>query len=220
MRCWARSTSNEEKIMRRRKPAERFRPVLKSSAIAVAASIDDVADGADVRFLLVRYPEVWSFKGTDDHRLDGKVETVTIERRHPDGIPSGRYLRVPVDAVVDPWGRVAIELEFDTPEGVQHAELTIQTRDETMAGSLACDIDGGPETIHITGGSVLAQTAASAVFFIEGSAGDVLDLSDDRTGRWTAGDSDGTHTLYLRHDQGGKRTATLAVRNGITVSVR
>jgi hypothetical protein len=45
-------------------------------------------------------------------------------------------------------------------------------------------------------------------------------LSDDRTGHWTAGDSDGTHTLYLRHDPRGQRTATLAVRNGITVSVR
>jgi hypothetical protein len=205
--------------MRRRKPAERFRPVLKSSAIAVAASIDDMSDGTDIRFLLVRHPEGWTFKGTDDHRLDGKVESVTIERRHPDGIPGGRYLRVPIDAVVDPWGRVAIELEFDTPDGVQHAELTIQTRDDTMT-SVAPGLEGGPETIHITGGAVLAQTADSAVFFIEGSAGDVLDLSDDRTGRWTAGDSDGTHTLYLRHDQGGQRTATLAVRNGITVSMR
>ena len=203
----------------RRRKAERFRPVLNSSAIAVAASIDDMSDGADFRFLLVRYPDGWEFNGTDDHRLDGKVESVTIERRHPDGIPGGRYLRVPVDSVVDPWGRVAIDLAFDTPEGVQHAELTIQTRDDAMA-STALGLEGGPETIHITGGSVLAQTAASAVFFIEGSAGDVLDLSDDRTGRWTAGDSDGTHTLYLRHDQGGQRTATLAVRNGITVSVR
>jgi hypothetical protein len=206
--------------MRRRKPAERFRPVLKSSAIAVAASIDDMSDGPDVRFLLVRHPEGWTFKGTDDHRLDGKIESVTIERRHPDGIPGGCYLRVPVDAVVDPWGRVAIELEFDTPDGIQHAELTIQTRDEAMAANTAGGLDGDPETIHITGGSVLAQHAASAVFFIEGSAGDVLDLSDDRTGHWTAGDSDGTHTLYLRHDPRGQRTATLAVRNGITVSVR
>ena len=206
--------------MRRRKPAERFRPVLKSSAaIAVAASIEDMSDGADFRFLLVRYPDDWDFKGTDDHRLDGRVEAVTIERRHPDGIPSGRYLRVPVDTVVDPWGRVAIDLAFDTPLGVQHAELTIQTRDEAMASSGAGHAENGPEAIHITGGSVLAQTAASAVFFVEGNSGDVLDLSDDRTGRWTAGDSDGTHTLYLRHDRTGKRTATLAVRNGITVSV-
>lgn len=204
--------------MRRRKPAERFRPVLKSSAIAVAASIEDMSEGGDVRFLLVRYPDDWSFKGTDDHRLNGKVETVAIERRHPDGIPSGRYLRVPVDCVVDPWGRVAIDLAFDTPEGVQHAELTIQTRDDAIA---ACDgAAADAETIHITGGSVLAQTAASAVFFIEGSPGDVLDLSDDRAGHWSAGDSDGTHTLYLRHDKIGKRTATLAVRNGITVSLR
>ena len=82
--------------MRRRKPAERFRPVLKSSAIALAASIDDTPDGADCRFLLVRYPDSWAFKSADDHRLDGKIESVTIERRHPDGIPGGRYLRVPV----------------------------------------------------------------------------------------------------------------------------
>jgi hypothetical protein len=205
-------------MIRRRKPAERFRPVLKSSAIAIAASIDDVADGSDFRFLLVRYPEGWAFNGTDDHRLDGKVESVTIERRHPDGIPSGRYLRVPVDSVVDPWGRVAIDLAFDTPEGVQHAELTIQTRDDAMATQEAGD-ENGPESIHITGGSVLAQTAASAVFFIEGNPGDVLDLSDDQAGHWSAGDSDGTHTLYLRRDTAGKRTAALAVRNGITVSL-
>jgi hypothetical protein len=121
--------------------------------------------------------------------------------------------------VVDPWGRVAVDLAFATPEGVQHAELTIQTRDDAMAGSLMPELGIGPETIHITGGSVLAQTAASAVFFVEGSPGDVLDLTDDQAGRWIAGDSDGTHTLYLRHDQAGKRTATLAVRNGITVSL-
>jgi hypothetical protein len=205
--------------MRRRKPAERFRPVLRSSAIAVAASIEDMSDGLDFRFLLVRFPNDWRFKGTDDHRLDGRIETVTIERRHPDGIPSGRYLRVPIDSVVDPWGRVAIDLEFETPQGLQHAELSIQTRDDTMAATALRGTADGPETIHITGGSVLAQTAASAVFFIEGNPGDVLDLSDDRTGHWSAGDSDGTHTLYLRHDKIGKRTATLAVRNGMTVSV-
>jgi hypothetical protein len=205
--------------MRRRKPAERFRPVLKSSAIAVAASIEDMSDGSDFRFLLVRYPDGWEFKGSDDHRLDGKVESVTIERRHPDGIPSGRYLRVPVDPVVDPWGRVAIDFAFDTPDGVQHAELTIQTRDDTMVATESPSVGDGPETIRMTCGSVLAQTAASAVFFVEGNRGDVLDLTDDQTGRWMPGDSDGTHTLYLRRDQSGKRTATLAVRNGITVSV-
>jgi hypothetical protein len=204
--------------MRRRKPAARFRPVLKSSAIAVAASIDDLSEGTDFRFLLVRYPETWTFKGTDDHRLDGKIESVTIDRRHPDGIPSGHYLRVPVDPVVDPWGRVAVDFAFDTPDGVQHAELTIQTRDDVMASKAPVE-SGGPETIHITGGFVLAQTAASAVFFVEGNPGDVLDLSDDKVGHWKAGDSDGTHTLYLRHDQAGKRTATVAVRNGMTVSV-
>jgi hypothetical protein len=205
--------------MRRRNPADRFRPVLKSSVIAVAASIEDMSDGADFRFLLVRHPDNWRFVGTDDHRLAGKIETVTIERRHPDGIPSGRYLRVPIDSIVDPWGRVTIDLEFETPQGAQHAELSIQTRDDTMKVAGAPDGGDGPETIRITGGSVLAQTAASAIFFVEGNAGDVLDLSDDKTGRWSAGDSDGTHTLYLRHDKAGKRTAAVAVRNGVAVSV-
>ncbi len=203
--------------MRRRKPAARFRPVLKTSAIAVAASINDLSDGTDVRFLLVRYPETWTYNGADDHRLDGKVESVTVDRRHPDGIPSGHYLRVPVDSIVDPWGRVAVDLAFDTPDGVQHAELTIQTRDDVMVRRTALAEAAGPEIIRITGGSVLALTAASAVFFVEGNPGDVLDLSDDKVGRWKAGDSDGTHTLYIRHDPTGKRTATVAVRNGMTV---
>lgn len=206
--------------MRRRKPADRFRPVLKSSAIAVAASIEDMSDGSDFRFLLVRYPDDWVFNGADDHRLAGKIESVVIERRHPDGIPSGRYLRVPIDSIIDPWGRVAIDLEFDTPEGTQHAELSIQTRDDAVANTAATSQDNGPDTIHITGGSVLAQTAASSIFFVEGSPGDVLDLTDDQAGHWSAGDSDGTHRLYLRHDLAGKRTAALAVRNGISVSVK
>jgi len=205
--------------MRRRKPAERFRPVLKSSAIAVAASIDDMADGPDCRFLLVRYPESWEFKGADDHRLEGKIESVTIQRRHPDGIPGGSYLRVPVDSMIDPWGRVAVDLEFDTPEGVQHAELSIQTRDDTQTGGNAAAQVEHPESMHIVGGSVLALTGPSSVFFVEGSSGDVLDLTDDKTGRWSVGDSDGTHTLYLRHDRSGQRSATLAVRNGILVSL-
>jgi hypothetical protein len=205
-------------IMRRRKPADRFRPVLKSSAIAVAASIEDMSSGSDFRFLLVRYPDDWQFRGADDRRLEGKIETVIIERRHPDGIPGGRYLRVPIDSVVDPWGRVAIDLEFDTPHGVQHAELSIQTRDDALAGAKIHE--EGPENIHITGGSVLAQTAAASIFFVDGSPGDVLDLTDDPVGRWSAGDSDGTHTLYVRRDQAGERSAALAVRNGITVQVR
>jgi hypothetical protein len=203
-------------MIRRRKSADRFKPVLKSSAIAVAASIEDMSDGADFRFLLVRYPDNWAFKGADDHRLHGRIDSVNIERRHPDGIPSGRYLRVPIDSIVDPWGRVAVDLEFETPEGAQHAELTIQTRDDTTAAN---HDDSGPESIRIIGGWVLAQTGASAIFFVEGSAGDVLDLTDDQVGRWTVGDSDGTHRLYLRHDRGGQRTATLAVRNGVTVSL-
>lgn len=205
--------------MRRRKSAERFRPVLKSAAIALAASIEDMSDGPDVRFLLVRHPDGWAFNGTDDHRLAGKIETVTIERRHPDGIPSGRYLRVPIDSLVDPWGRVAVDLAFDTPDGVQHAELSIQTRDDAMKADATPDPGDCPETIRISGGLILAQTADSAIFFVEGSAGDMLDLSDDKTGRWIAGDSDGTHTLYLRHDNVGKRTAAVAVRNCVAVSV-
>ena len=204
--------------MRRRK-AERFRPVLKSSAIAVAASIEDMSDGSDFRFLLVRYPDAWTFAGADDHRLEGRIESVIIQRRHPDGIPSGRYLRVPIDSVVDPWGRVAIDLAFDTPEGVQHAELSIQTRDDSMAASASLIEGEGPESMRMMGGIALAHSAAASIFFVEGSAGDVLDLTDDTAGRWIAGDSDGNHTLYRRQDKAGKRTAMIAVRNGITVNV-
>lgn len=203
--------------MRRRKSAERFRPVLKSSAIAVAASIEDMSDGADFRFLLVRYPDGWSFRRADDHRLEGKIESVTIQRRHPDGIPGGRYLRVPIDSIVDPWGRVAVDLEFETYDGVQHAELSIQTRDDAAAQGFSPELDA--ESMHMFGGSVLAQTAAASIFFVEGNRGDVLDLTDDKTGRWSAGDTDGAHTLYMRRDDSGKHTATIAVRNGITVNV-
>jgi hypothetical protein len=178
-----------------------------------------MSDGSDFRFLLVRHPDDWSFGGADDHRLAGKIESVTIERRHPDGIPSGRYLRVPIDSIIDPWGRVAVDLAFETPDGTQHAELTIQTRDETMAAAMRSE-DDGLESIRISGSTVLAHTAASSIFFVEGSTGDILDLTDDQSGRWSTGDSDGTHTLYLRHSQTGKRTAALAVRNGITVSLR
>jgi hypothetical protein len=194
--------------------------VLKSSAIAVAASIEDMSDGQDFRFLLVRYPDGWVFKGADDRRLEGKIECVSIQRRHPDGIPSGHYLRVPIDSVVDPWGRVAIDLEFETYEGVQHAELSIQTRDDTLAVGTPQPAGDGPEPMHMIGGTVLAQTAAASIFFVEGNAGDVLDLTDDTTGRWSAADSDGTHTLYVRRDNAGQRSATIAVRNGISVSVR
>ena len=204
--------------MRRRNSAERFRPMLKSSVIAVAASIEDLSDGGDFRFLLVRHPDTWTFAGTDDHRLDGQLETVIIERRLPDCFPSGRYLRVPIDSLVDPWGRVAIDLAFKTPQGVQHAELSIQTRDDAMKTE-APGAGDTAETIQIGGGMIQAETAHSAIFFVEGSAGDRLDLSDDDTGRWTAGDSDGTHTLYLRHDASGKRTAAVAVRNCVAVSV-
>ena len=203
--------------MRRRKSAERFRPVLKSSAIAVAASIEDMADGSDFRFLLVRHPDGWTFKRADDHRLHGKIETVTIQRRHPDGVPSGRYLRVPIDSIVDPWGRVAVDLEFETYEGIQHAELSIQTRDDAAASGFSAEVDA--ESMHMYGGAVLAETAAASIFFVEGNRGDVLDLTDDKTGRWQAGDSDGAHTLYRRHDPSGKHTATIAVRKGITVNV-
>jgi hypothetical protein len=206
--------------MQSRKAAARFRPVLNSSGIAVAASIEDMADGPDCRFLLVKYPEGWSFKGADDHRLQGRIESVTVQCRNPDGIPRGRYLRVPVDSLVDPWGRVAVDLEFDTYEGVQHAELSIQTRDDALTGDDVLPEANRPEGMHIVGGSVLAQAGKSSVFFVEGNSGDVLDLSDDKTGAWSMGDSDGTHTLYLRKDRAGKRTATLAVRKGISVSLK
>ena len=47
----------------------------------------------------------------------------------------------------------------------------------------------------------------------------MLDLSNDPSGRWMPGDNDGTHTLYVRSDRSGARTATLAVRNVIAVKL-
>ena len=38
-------------------------------------------------------------------------------------------------------------------------------------------------------------------------------------GRWQNGDTDGTHTLDIRRDQDGRRTATLAVRNAVAVKL-
>jgi len=206
--------------MSRRRGATRFRPVLNSAEIAVAASIDDVSDAQDCRFLLVKHPESWTFLKADDHRLEGRIESLRIDRRNPDGIPAGRYLRVPVDSMVDPWGRVAVDLEFETPDGTQHAELTIQTREERGPGAQTAAAPTQPDSVHMYGGAALAKTASTSVFFVEGSAGDVLDLSDDGEGSWSAGDTDGSHTLYLRHDATGARTAALAVHNAVVVKLR
>ena len=61
---------------------------------------------------------------------------------------------------------------------------------------------------------------AQSPLFVEGGVGDTLDLSDDPDGRWQTGDTDGIHTLYIRRDRDGRRTATLAVRNGVAVSLK
>ena len=211
-------------MMPRRKRAAQFRPVLNAAKVAVAASIgSDVSGSEDCRYLLIRFPDDWTFKRIDDSRLADQIETVKIGRRHPDGIPVGRYLRVPVEPLVDPWGRVAVGLEFETPQGPQSAELTVQTHDDAAPpaeGSapafLSSDLDEG---IRLSSNSLLRLTNKSTVFFVEGNPGDMLDLTDDETGQWSIGDSDGAHTLYIRRDRSGRRSAALAVRCGIAVKV-
>jgi len=217
-------------MMPRRKRAAPFRPVLNAAAkVAVAASIgSDVSGSEECRYLLIRFPDDWTFKRIDDTRLVDQIETVKIGRRHPDGIPVGRYLRVPVEPLVDPWGRVAVGLEFETPQGLQSAELTVQTHDDAAppaegSGSTAPNGDHGTgdpdEGIRLSSNSLLRLTNKSTVFFVEGNPGDMLDLTDDETGQWSVGDSDGAHTLYIRRDRSGRRSAALAVRCGIAVKV-
>jgi hypothetical protein len=210
--------------MRRPNRTARFKPVLNTAEMAMTPSIDDGADGQDCRAFLVRIPEQWEFKRIEDGRLAGEIETVVIRRRHPDGIPAGRYLRLPVETLADPWGRVSVGLEFDTPEGSQHAELTFQSHDEPMGDDTKPDDAIGPEapafeSIQIDVLAVRELSGTATVFFVEGDTGDVVDLSGDEVGRWVIGDSDGTHTLYIRSDASGKRGPTLAVRNGIAVKL-
>jgi hypothetical protein len=164
--------------------------------------------------LLVKIPDDWTFVRFDDQRYTGEVETVTVKPRDPDGVPPGRYLRVAVDQLIDPWGRVAVGMEFETPDGVQRAELSLETQDDALKPDIHHQMDG----IEVDAKSLLALDGGSqSPLFVEGRAGDILDLSDDPEGRWHSGDSDGTHTLYIRHSEDGKRNATLAVRNAVAV---
>jgi hypothetical protein len=202
--------------MRRRAASPRFRPLLKSAGMAIAPSIDDEPGSQDFRALLVRIPDRWEFRGVDRQRYTGEIETVLIKNRDPDGIPAGRYLRLAVDQLIDPWGHVAVGMEFDTPAGPQRAELTLDTRDDAMA---AVPSPGASQGIQLDASSVLELGGDQSVIFIDGDAGDSLDLSDHSAGRWASGDSDGTRTLYIRTDSAGRRTAALAVRNGVAVKL-
>jgi hypothetical protein len=204
-------------IMRRRKRAARFRPLLKSAAVAMAAAIDDVSGQEDCRHLLIRVPDDWRFSRIDDHRLARAIDTVALDRRNPDGLPAGRYLRLPIEPLVDPWGRVSVGLEFDTPTGTQTAELSVQTRDDRPD----CDGAAGEaeDGIRLYAQSLLQLTGRTTIFFVEGSTGDVVDLTDDEVGRWSQSDSDGQHTLYIRRDRSGRRSGAIAVRCGIEVKL-
>ena len=181
------------------------------------ASRSRYCGSAEPRALLVKIPEDWTFQRFDDQRYMGEVETVTVKPRDPDGVPAGRYLRVAVDQLVDPWGRVAVGMEFDTPAGLQRAELSLETHDDALKPEAAhLQMDG----IEVDAKSLLAlDGSAQSLLFVEGRPGDTLDLSDDPEGRWQNGDTDGTHTLYIRRDQDGRRTATLAVRNAVAVKL-
>jgi hypothetical protein len=166
--------------------------------------------------LLVKIPEDWTFQRFDDQRYTGDVETVTVKPRDPDGVPAGRYLRVAVDQLIDPWGRVAVGMEFDTPAGLQRAELSLETQDD----ALKPEADHQFEGIEVDAKSLLALDGGlQSLLFVEGRPGDTLDLSDDPEGYWSGGDTDGTHTLYVRRDENGRRTATLAVRNAVAVKL-
>jgi hypothetical protein len=184
--------------------------------MAIAPDIEEVAGTLEPRALLVKIPDDWTFRRFDDQRYMGDVETVAVRPRDPDGVPPGRYLRVAVDQLIDPWGRVAVGMEFDTPTGPQRAELSLQTQDDALKPEVHPALDG----IEVDAKSLLAlDGGAHSLLFVEGRAGDTLDLSDDPEGRWQSGDNDGTHTLYIRRDQDGRRNATLAVRNAVAVKL-
>ena len=202
--------------MRRRNGPARFRPILRSTGMSMAPGIDEVSDTQDCRALLVKIPDDWKFSRVDDQRYTGEIETVVVKPRDPDGVPAGRYLRLAVDQLIDPWGRVAVGMEFDTPDGTQRAELSLDTHDDVMKPEVGYQVDG----IEVDAKSLLAINGGSqSLLFVEGGPGDSLDLSDDPDGRWQNGDTDGTHTLYIRRDIDGRRTATLAVRNAVAVKL-
>jgi hypothetical protein len=202
--------------MRRRNGPARFRPVLRSTGMSIAPGIDEVSDTQDCRALLVKIPDDWKFSRVDDQRYTGEIETVVVKPRDPDGVPAGRYLRLAVDQLIDPWGHVAVGMEFDTPDGTQRAELSLDTRDDVMKPEAGYQVDG----IEVDAKSLLAINGGlHSLLFVEGGPGDSLDLSDDPDGRWQNGDTDGTHTLYIRRDIDGRRTATLAVRNAVAVKL-
>jgi hypothetical protein len=184
--------------------------------MSMAPGIDEVSDTQDCRALLVKIPDDWKFSRVDDQRYTGQIETVVVKPRDPDGVPAGRYLRLAVDQLIDPWGHVAVGMEFDTPDGTQRAELSLDTHDDVMKPDAGSEIDG----IEVDAKSLLALEGTTyAPLFVEGGVGDSLDLSYDPEGRWQTGDTDGTHTLYIRRDDDGRRTATLAVRNAVSVKL-
>jgi hypothetical protein len=188
--------------------------------VGLTVTLGDDADEMQGRALLVQIPEDWHLAGVEDRSFENGIETVILRDGDSDGIPAGRYLRLAIDPLLDPWGRVMVGLNFETPDGLRHAELTVQTKEE--ASTLhreegAPDVEGGT---RLTAEMVLELGGKSQVLFVDGGQGDVLDLRSDRRGKWAQGDSDGVHTLFLRSTRAGKRSILLAVRNGVAVKLK
>jgi hypothetical protein len=195
------------------------RPFLDCAAVGLTVSLGDPFGQRDSRALLVQIPETWRLAGVEDRSFENDVETISLGDRNPEGIPGGRYLRLAVDPLLDPWGRVMVGLNFDTPDGRRHAELSVQTKEDNPPAK-AISIGEKPLGTRLTAKTVLELGGKAKILFVDGGQGDVLDLSGDRRGNWAQGDTDGVHTLFLRSTRTGKRGILLAVRNGVAVKLR
>jgi hypothetical protein len=191
--------------------------------VGLTVSLGGGSDQNQGRALLVQIPEDWRLAGVEDRSFENGIETVTLEDGVSEGIPPGRYLRLAIDPLIDPWGRVMVGLDFETPDGPRHAELTVQTKEENPALCRMGDPGDDPAAesgTRLTAEMVLELGGKAKVLFVDGGRGDVLDLRGDRRGKWAQGDSDGVHTLFLRSTRAGKRSILLAVRNGVAVKLK
>jgi hypothetical protein len=199
-------------------------PFLNCGAVGLTVTLGDDAGETQGRALLVQIPEDWHLAGVEDRSFETGIETVRLRDGDSHGIPAGRYLRLAIDPLLDPWGRVMVGLSFETPDGPRHAELTVQTREEKPvmhgAGCAKGIREPKGDGIRLTAERVLELGRKAQVLFVDGGRGDVLDLRGDRRGNWAQGDSDGVHTLFLRSTRAGKRSILLAVRNGVAVKLK
>jgi hypothetical protein len=195
-------------------------PFLDGAALGMSINLGN-SDDRESRALLVQIPESWRLAGVEDRSYESAVETITLPDRNPHDVPAGQYLRLAVEPLLDPWGRVMLGLDFETPDGPRHAELMAQTRDESLQAKTARNenIPSG-SGIRLTAKTVLELSRKEKILFVDGGLGDLLDLSGDRRGFWSQGDSDGVHTLFSRSTRSGRREITLAVRNSVAVKLR